>query len=508
MTTEEKKVDEMDKKKETAEEVKSETKAKMEPKTKPAAKAKDTKPKKKPAAKKKETDTAGKEKKKKETEDKKTEQPTETTETKETETAVAEEKNDSIVEFTIEIKNEEIQSNFEETLAKYAQEVKMPGFRQGKVPIDVIKSRFEGAINEEVVNKLLNDSIVKKIETDKLNIISQPSIKSLDHEPGKDLKAEVVVEIMPEMKLPDLESFEVEIEAKTLEIEPYEEEKTIDSVLQARATQQPVTDRGVKENDYAMLKYQSKILQTKKMTPKKEDNYLVTKEENFDIIDLFDDIVGKNINDKITLKRTYPADYKKKPWAGKDVEHYIEVKSIMEMVKPELDETFVKTQGMNTVDEFKAKLKEEHDNYMKNNIEEKKLAMVMAKLSDAVDINIPAALLEQEMSRMMQQNPYQFNNMQDKQPEELINMMKGNAAQSIKGSFIIEAVEKEFKLEVTGDDLEAEFKKAAEQSNGQVDIKEVRKFYMKKENLGQLKSNLLRTKVFDLIKEKVKIKEV
>ncbi len=420
------------------------------------------------------------------------------------ETAKEAEKKDLFQEFTVEVKKEEIESSFNETLDKYASEVRMPGFRKGKAPLELIKSRLKESIMEEVKGKMVEEAVFKKITEEKMKILSPPMIKDIRFEEGSDLAADVMVEVFPEITLPDFETLEVEVPAKEMEQEPYDEAKTVERFLQSRQRRVPVTDREIKEDDHLMLNYQSKILATKRMTPRKDGNYTVTKEFNFDITDLFDEVLGKKLNDKITVTRTYPEDYSKKAWAGKELEHYIEIKGIQENVTPELDEAFLKASGFKDEVEFKEKLKNEYEQYLKQQLEEKKFSFIIEKLNETVDFPLPQSMVEQEMSRMLPQGA----NFDPNNPEvrQIMELMRGNAEKSVRFALIIESAEAALDVDVTVDDLEEAYKRAAESSR--VDIKEVRRHYMKKENMSQLKQSLKREKTIELMKEKIQIKEV
>lgn len=427
-------------------------------------------------------------------------------ETEKEEPKKEEPKADTIKTFSVEVKKEEIESSFNEALLKYASDFKLPGFRKGKAPLDVIKARIKDAVREEVVEKMLQQAVFKKIDEEKMQIISQPSVNNVEYEEGKDLNAEVSVEVLPVVELPDLETLEVEIPGKELEPEPYDEKKAVEGVLKSNQRQMPVMDREIRENDMVTLKYQSKILETKRMDRRKDGQYLVTKDSPFDIIDLHDDIIGKKSGDKLEIKRKYPEDYKKKPWAGKEVEHYIQVESVFEMVTPELDEAFIKGAGLKDEAEFKKKLKDEYDTYSSRHKEEKKVERILEKLYSVTDFPLPKGLVEQEMGRAIQQNPYQFNMQDETQGAKVMEVLKTNAENSVRLHFIIEAIKKKYEVKVTADDLEKAYKTYAEQSR--MDIKEIRKFYMKPENKNHLEESLGREKVMDMLKEKIKIKEV
>ncbi len=104
------------------------------------------------------------------------------------------------------------------------------------------------------------------------------------------------------------------------------------------------------------------------------------------------------------------------------------------------------------------------------------------------------------------QQRYPMNFKDEKQIKEYMDSLKPEAEKSVRLTFIVEAIKEKFNLDVTGDDLEKQYKSIAEKNN--LPVKEVRKFYMNKENAQDLKDTLLREKVMDLIKGKVTIKEV
>lgn len=413
---------------------------------------------------------------------------------------------DTMVEFTIEVKNEDIENTFNETLLRYAVDFKLPGFRKGKAPMDVVKARLNEAVRSEVIEKMINEAFIKKVEAEKIKVISRPEVKNIDYEEGKDLKAVVSVEVLPEITLPDFESMEMEIPLKDIKMKPYDEEDSIARVLQSFQRQVPVTDREIREEDLVVLKYQSKILKTRRMDRRKSSYFHVKKDGPFEIIDLYDDIIGKKTGDKIQLQRTYPADHQKKIWAGQEIEHYIEIENVYEMVTPELDEKFLKARGFNDETEFKNKLKEDYEAYGNKFQEDKKTDIFLEKLVGMVTFPVPNSLVEQEMAQMFQRNHHDFSIENEEDEMRVLTRLKINALNAVRLSLLVEAVKDKYEVKVSGDELETAYRDMADQNR--MDVKEVRKFYMKSENKQHLEESLMRKKVIDKLKEKIKIKEV
>lgn len=413
-----------------------------------------------------------------------------------------------LVKFSIEVTNEEIEKSFEQTAANYARDVKIPGFRKGKVPIEVVKSRYKDALNDEVINKAIEKAVFDRIDKEKMKIAASPVVEKIDHKEGENLKADITVEVFPEVNLPDLEKIEIEVPAKDLKLEEYDEEKQIDAFLEANRRRVPVSGRAIKEKDYVKIKYQSKLLDTKRMTPKKEAEYPVNKEGEFEILDLYKELIGKKLKDKLTVKNKYPENYKKKIWAGKEIEHYIEIEAIFELVKPELDNELLQSMGFKDVASFKTQLKADYDQYEKNHRENKISQLIADKINEVIEFPVPPTLIDQEAARMLNyRSGGQLNFKDEKQAREFLAPFKVQAEKSIKFSLIVTAVKDEFKIEVASDDLEQEYKRIADKNN--IPLKEVRKYYLNsKKDLQALKESLHKVKVMEFLKEKVKIKEV
>lgn len=415
-------------------------------------------------------------------------------------------KEDLFVKFTVKVPNKETINTINEIVEKYSSDVKLPGFRKGNVPVDMIKSHYKKVITDEAIEKLIQNYVFKKIQDEKMQIASQPIVRNIDYKEGKDLKADVLVELLPEIKLPDFEKMVVEISEKDLKIDDYNEEKQIHAVLEANKKQVPLKDRAIRDNDIALLKYQSKILQTKKMSPRKTNHFNVNKDEKSEIMDLYNEIIGKELNDKIIFKRKYPKDCIKKAWCGREIEHYIEIEGIYEFKKPSLCKEFLDSIGIKDKDTFKKQLKEEYEKHTKHQREEKIIDEIIKKLFEVIDFPIPKTLIERELLKMKPSIDQASQIKDEKKKKEYIELIRKNVEESIKSSLIFSSIIKEFKFEINNDEVEKEYKLIAEKNK--LPLTEVRRYYIGSKKVNELKDSLLNIKVLNFLKEKVKIKEV
>ena len=413
---------------------------------------------------------------------------------------------DLFKKFSITVSKEEIEKNFNEIAEKYSSDMKLPGFRKGKIPVDLIKTRYKKALNDEVLNKVVEEYVFEKIKKDKINIVSSPVVEKIDYKEEQDLHADIVVELFPEVELPQFENIEIEVPAKELKMEEFDEKKQIDVLLEANKQQTPIGDKEIEDNDLVFIVFQSKDLDTKRMSPKKEISVALKKEEPTEILDLYQEIIGKKTGDKINIKKKYPKEHGKKIWAGKNVEHFIEIKSAFEFVKPTFDKDFLKSIGFEDEESFKKKLKEEYALHSEKLRGDKIVKFIADELVKRIDFPVPKTLVEKEMLRI---NPQQmaFNkNESDKQKKEVLESIKKKTEESIKFSLILETMKNQLKFEVSNDELEKEFKQIAEINR--ISLPEVRKYYLNPDNKQGLVDSLTRVKIIDFLKNKIKIKEV
>ncbi|MEN8154686.1 MAG: trigger factor [Acidobacteriota bacterium] len=413
---------------------------------------------------------------------------------------------ETIKKISLIIPRKDIDKKFEETVDHYSSEIKMPGFRKGKVPVDVIKKKYKEVINDEVVNKLIEEYTFKEIKEKNIKIASNPVIESFEFKDGKDLKAEVKLELLPEVIIPEIKGLEVKVEKEKIKVDEFNEKKQIDAILESNKRKKPANEREIKDGDFIEFKIQSQFADTKRMMPKNSSQFEVKKDNEYEINDLYKEIIGKKKGDKLNFTRTYSKDSIKKSWSGKKINHLIEISEVYEFSKPEFDEEFIKSIGFENEKKFKEKMKEEYLKQTEKNKDEIIIAEIRDKLIELCEFNVPGAFVEQELQRTTGQYGQILMSLPEDKRNEYLNSMRANAEQSIKFSFIIEEIKKKYEIKVLNEDMEKEYKIIAEANN--VDIKEVRKYYLKKENKESLTENMERNKALEFLKNNISIKEV
>ncbi len=409
-------------------------------------------------------------------------------------------------EFKIVIPRIEIEKRFDQAAEKYSSEMKLDGFRKGKIPVEVVKNKYHEIIIDEVVNKLIEEYTFKIIKEEKIPIVSSPVVKEFKFEEGKDLNALVIVDLFPEVKIPDLGKVQLSIKKEMLKSEKFNEADQIKMILENNKKKQIVKDQPIKSGDFVEFTIQSQFTDTKRMMPKQDSFFEVKEEPHVEIGDLYKDLVGRSAGDKLEVERKYGKDIKKKNWANKQIRHFIQVKNVFEYVIPELNDDFLKSSGFSDEKSFKEKLKEEYSNQLSRQKDQIITTEIRDKLLSICDFNVPDSIVDQEVQRSQEQYAQVIMTLPEDKRQEYIKTVRENAEKSIRFSFILEEVKKKFEIKVENEDLEKEFKSIADANN--IDIKDVRKYYMNNEQKESLRDSLGRNQAIDLLKEKIKIKEV
>jgi trigger factor len=408
--------------------------------------------------------------------------------------------------FQVAMGQEEIAREIDRLAGQYSQKMKMPGFRQGKVPVDVVKKVHQQALREEVIQQAVGKLAFARIEKDKMAIAGEPYVEKMDDRGSLGFEADIAVEVLPEIELPDLGKLKVEIPASALKGEAFDEPKQIERVLEANKRSFPVQDRVVAENDLVLLQVQSADAASKKKWPRQETYFMMHRENPSEIPGLFDALLGKKIGEKITVLDDYPADAAKKAWAGKKIEHRVEIKALYELKKPELDQDFLKSMGVKSSEEFKAKLKEEYQHHQEHRRDEALMEGIYETLLDAARFPVPRSLQEQEVARRLAQNRQGLSFKDEEEKARFKELVFAQAEKSVRLSLILDKVREKFHITVDGADLEKEYAHLAQHHS--LPEKEIRRYYSDKKKAEELKDHLLHDKVSAFIREQIKVKEV
>ena len=404
---------------------------------------------------------------------------------------------------TVEVPAEKVTSAIEEKLKNLSKQVKLSGFRPGKVPMTVVRQRFGKKVSQEVIADTMQMSYQEAIVQEKLRPASNPSIEPLNLEANQDLKYVATFEVYPEITLSDLD--QLEIEMADVEITESDIDDIVDKLLKQKMNWTEV-DRAAKTEDQVTINFVGKI-DGEVFEGGSQENFATVIGSSNLLPDFEKQLEGIKKDEKKSFDVTFPKDYMQQDLAEKVATFEIEVLKVEEGEVPELSEDLIKEFGIEDGkdESFRQQLKDnmtlELDQrkkaYAKNN--------VMESLFKANEVETPNALIQQEIQTLRNQ---MLNNMQlpeqSKSPEEMLpdNLFEEEAKKRISlGLLISEIVQK--------NEIKLDQDKVSEQLNmisaGYGQPEEIMQYYRNnREAMANVEMMVMEEQVVDYVLDKAK----
>ena len=301
-------------------------------------------------------------------------------------------------EFEVIITKKEIEKLVDQKLESIAKEANLPGFRPGKVPVSVVKNRFGKQVLGEVVRESVDTASKDTMEKNKLTPSSQPKIEIVSFEEGKDLKAKLFVEIMPDFEIPDLSS--LDITKPVVKVSEKDINEAVEKIAKENVGTKEITkDRPAKKGDTLVIDFIGKIDGQPFEGGEAKGHNLKLGSNTF--IPGFEDALIGSLKGKTTqVKVTFPKDYQAKNLAGKDAVFETKVNEIKEDVEVKIDDEFAKTLGMNDLEALKKAVSEQISKQHQQQSRDKAKRQILDKLADTVSFDLPETLEKEEYNNI------------------------------------------------------------------------------------------------------------
>jgi trigger factor len=409
-------------------------------------------------------------------------------------------------EIPVDVVSKEVES----TYRALNHNVKIKGFRPGKVPRTILERYYKTQVENEVAAKLIEDSYGRAVEEYHLTPVAAPTVLDRAFEPGKDFRYTVTVEVKPEITVE--EYLGLEVERPPVAVTEEEVEARLKSLQDSHAQLKPVeSDRPVQEKDFVILDFEGS-LEGKPLEGWKVNDHLVEVGSKSLVGSLDERLVGLPRNQERNVTITLPETYSRKELAGKEINVRLKVKEIKEKILPVIDDEFAREVGdFQTLQELRDRLR--------RNLEEQKQAqanqVVKDKLLDILrerhPFAIPKSMIERQFQHILARTELQLARQGVKldsgslDSEKIRDSLTPTADKEVRGSLILEKVSEKEKISVTEDELEQRLEQLAAHLNQR--IEEVKKYYQQKGRMEDLRAILLEEKTLDFLLEKAKIIE-
>ncbi len=295
---------------------------------------------------------------------------------------------------------EELEKDIDQRLKRIGKNFKMPGFRPGKVPANIVKQQYGEQAHFDALNEVLERAFGEAAKSQELRVAGNPRIEPKTTESTTHLEFSAVFEVYPDVKLGDLSS--VEIERPVLEVGAAEIDSTMTVLRKQRVRYEPV-DRGAAKDDRVTIDFLGKK-DGEPFAGGQAKDYPFVLGAGSMLADFENAIYGLKAGESKTFEMTFPADYLSKEIAGQTVSFEITVKEVREPILPEIDPDFAKELGVEDgdVEKMRAEIETNLRREVSKRLQAKVKDQVMEALLKTNPIDVPNALLEMEIQRLMQ----------------------------------------------------------------------------------------------------------
>ncbi|WP_411358817.1 trigger factor [Pseudidiomarina salilacus] len=402
---------------------------------------------------------------------------------------------------TITVPAATIDEKVKELLKNEYRNRRINGFRKGKVPPNVLQKLFGKEARARAASELMQSKYFEAIMQEQINPAGPPSIEPKVNEAGKDLEFVATFEVYPEVEVKGLDSIAVEKPDVTVT------DKDVDNMLETLRKQHASwkeVKRKSKKGERITIDFTGRI-DGEEFAGGKAEDFALELGQGRMIPGFEDDIIGMKAGEEKTIKVTFPEDYHAENLKGKEAEFDIVAKKVEEQVLPELDDEFVALFGVTEggVDALKAEVRKNMERELSNTIKAKVKEQVLKGLVDANEVDLPSAMVKQEIDVLRRQAMQRFGNNASQMPELPANLFEEQAKERVKVGLLLGEVIRGNELKV--DDAKVE-EIIANNASAYEDPEEVVQYYKGNQELMQQVRNVaLEEQAIDFVLGQAKV---
>ena len=410
----------------------------------------------------------------------------------------------------VQIAQEEYDRIYGEQSSKLAGSAKLPGFRQGKMPADMLNKQFGPKLHEDTVSELLQTHYVAAIEASGLTPAAQPELDIPAVQPDSGFEFSMKVVTWPEVKVKPLSKLKFDTTA--VEVTDEDIQTVIDRLMESQVKYEVEDGRVAEKGDQVTIDFVGFIGDEAFEGGRGEDSQLVLGAGQF-IPGFEDQLVGKKAGDDVTVEVTFPEQYQAAHLAGKEARFETHVKSVAKSVKAADEDDLAKMLGFDDAaaihEDARVRLSEQAENAARQDTREAAFDALLA----ANEVSLPERLIEEDIKATTQRV---VQNMQQQGMEVTGEMFEDEAFKSevrersekgLKLSVLMQTVRGQAELDVEESEIDAELDKMAAQYPAEQKEQFISWMKSQKEQLASVRERLLEGKCVEYIVSQAKTKQ-
>lgn len=405
--------------------------------------------------------------------------------------------------FDIEIPPDVVDKEIAHISQNLIPRAKVPGFRPGKAPVSVIKTRYRDEIVSEMLQHLLPKYFLEAVKEKDLDIVDEPHYESVDYDNGQPVKFKAIFEVYPELNITNYTG--IPAEAVSYEVQDADVDSTLKKLQEDMSELSPVEEeRAVKQGDFVEISFTGTA--TGAEEPMFSEKATVEIGGPSTLQEFTENLTGTTVNQDKTFSVTYREDYPEKRLAGKTLEYQVKIEAIKEKKVPELNDEFAQGLGeYATFEDLRSKVRQDLEKHRREHANEELREKLLKWLEENNEFEVPESLVERQiqirMQRLLRDLSRQGINPQrlDVDWSKIGADQRQQATRDVKGSLILSHVAYKEKIDVTDEDVEAEIDRIATEMNNP--RQRVREVLSKDSGMERLRSQIQNKKTLDFLRQ-------
>lgn len=386
--------------------------------------------------------------------------------------------NNSECHFEVEIPADVVDRTVAEVYKEIKKYAKIPGFRIGNVPHDLLEKYHGEQAREETLKRLIPTGYRQVLVEKQISVVGLPEISDIVFDKGKNLSFKAKVDIRPRIKLKKYKG--ISVKGKKVEVTNEEAEATLKRLQEMHAQFQPVTEkRPLKKGDYAICDVEAFI--DGKPISKKHENMWIEVSKEASMLGMGEDLVGVSVGEIKEVDANLPKDYPDKKYADKKAHFKISVKEIKEKKLSDIDDEFAKDLGAESLSALKEGVRKQLFAKKEANRTTDLKNQILDKLLKDYKISVPPSVAQRQfeiLAKRLEEELLSKGIHKDSVAEkkkELEPRLKEEAQDKVRVYFLLEAISEKENIKVKQEDVDKRFETIAQMS--QQDVAVVRKHY-------------------------------
>jgi trigger factor len=416
----------------------------------------------------------------------------------------------------VDVDAQTVDQAYNSVTTELQRSIRLPGFRPGKIPAQLITKNFSRDLENEVRRKIVNDSYKKALADHKLHVVGAPEVKEGQLGRSQNFTFDITVETAPDFELPEYKGLPAKKELRS--VNEADMERAL-KVLRERGATYNDVERPGKEGDIVVVNYTgtsegkplTEFAPTARGLTQQQNFWLEIKPGHF-IPGFTEQLVGASKGEKRTVNVDFPQDFVTPQLSGKKGTYEVEIVQVKEKILPEVTDDFAKQWGAENAEKLREGVRKDLEAQLEENTRKSIRAQVVEGLSKRVQCELPESLVQGETRNTIydivlenQQRGVTKESMDEKK-DQIFQYASNTAKEKLKVAFLLGRVAEKENIRVTQEEVANRVLQIAHER--QMKPEKLVKELQKSNGFGQIHEQILLNKVVDFLEQNAAIEEV